>query len=138
MVLGLPYQYCFVLRCCHSRDCLHPFCLKSISRPASWFPGGPSLSYIPFPILDPDQPWGSTTCIKCTGRICYGHFLKPEEAETSSLTPMLKPPSTIIKEAFSKSTEEECKSIAFIQDLAKKCLLPPDEVQIWLDHLLLC
>lgn len=87
----------FMLKCCYKPDCLHPFC-SSAGRILHWFPNGPPISYVPLPIPDPDQPWGSTTCSKCEGR-CYGHFISSEKAQSSTILPMNEPPSSIIKKS---------------------------------------
>ena len=101
---------------------------------SNWFPSGPSISYIPFPIPEPEKPWGSSACDKCAGIICSGHFLMPEKAEVSTLPVMCKPPSAITKQGFI-SLKDQHPSDAFIQDMARQCLLPSDEVQIWIEHL---
>ena len=44
-----------------------------------WYSGGPCVSYLPLPILDPERPWGKADCNDCGGQ-CHGHFLKPEQA----------------------------------------------------------
>lgn len=132
MVQGLPAQYLFYLKCCLDVDCTHPFCNQQVSV-STWFPGGPQLSYLPFPVPDPSQPWGNSNCSRCEGQ-CSGHFLPPDKAIVAQLSPMKMPPSQVLKEIFdglSDDISEECVLAA-----AKKCLLPPAEVKIWFDHLL--
>ena len=82
------------------------------------------------PISDPSYPWGGTNYSKCKEKICYGHFLKPEEALKSRVTPM-KPPSLILREAY----EELKGKDPFIEEMAKANLPPPEEVGFWFDHL---
>ena len=132
-VFDLPSQYCFMLKCCYEPDCEHPVCSGGDSRVSNWFPNGPSISYIPLPIPDPDKPWGSSTCDKCAG-MCSGHFLMPEKAEVSTLPAMCKPPSAIIKEGF-MALKGQSPSDTFIRNMAKQCLLPSEEVEIWVEHL---
>ena len=127
---NLPVQYCFMLKCCYKPSCPHPFCCVGDSQSLQWFPGGPDITFIPLPIPDPDQPWGSTNCKKCDGT-CYGHFLNI--SKEYHLPAMSKPPSVIMKEAFQGLNGEPSPS--FIAELAKKCLLPPDEVSFWIEHL---
>ena len=131
MVPDLPAQYVFYLKCCCQQECSHPLCQRSLSV-HSWFPEGPPLSYLPFPIPDPDRPWGGV-CHQCKGK-CYGHFLSPDKAlSTKTPLPMKKPPSFRLKEAYDKLKTQP--NASDINDIAKEVLLPPDEVKIWFDHL---
>ncbi len=114
------------------KECLHPFCISGQPMP-QWFSGGPPVSYIPLPIPDPDLHRGSMSCSKCTS-FCSGHFLIPEKAETSHLDPMTQPPSVIIKKAFLE-LQGESPSDEFIQNWSKQCLLPINEVKMWLNYL---
>ena len=59
-VPNLPVQYCFMLKCCYKAGCPHPFCCAGNSLALQWFPDGPTVTYIPLPIPDPNQQWGST------------------------------------------------------------------------------
>ena len=81
-------------KCCYDPNCIHPVCsgAGSTSSDLHWFGGGPTVSYVPLPIPDPNQPWGSTKCKE----VCYGHFLTPDKVE-SSTSPPIDPPSSIIK-----------------------------------------
>lgn len=98
LVTGLPpTQYVFFLKCCQQNDCPHPLCHQSNFGEQTWFPGGPPLSYLPVPVPDPAQPWGSKDCTQCQG-VCHGHFLSPQEAMDSELPGMTKPPSQLIKD----------------------------------------
>ena len=47
---------------------------------------------------------------------------------------MMKPPSTILKEEFN-SLKEEDPSESLLEEVAKKTLLPVNEVILWFDHL---
>lgn len=129
---GLPPQYVFYLKCL-VKNCSHPFCQHNsdLELPSIWFPGGPSLDYVPLPIADPSQPWCSTNCSECK-KTCYGYFLSPEEALKSSITP-IKPRSQILKKAYDKLKEDP--SDAYINEIAKATLLPPEEVGYWFEHL---
>ena len=128
-------QYIFFLKCCHESDCIHPMCSsqQSSSEARTWFPGGPSLSYTPLPIPDHTRPWGSLDCQVCKG-ICHGHFLSPENALLSNLSPMSKPPSEILRDAFNQLGAES-PSEDFITEIAQKTLLPKEKVNLWFDHL---
>lgn len=121
-----PSQYIFSLVCCLQPECVHPVCNSQvITQLPPWYEGGPPVSCIPLPIPDPDRPWGGMNCDQCKGA-CYGHFLKPLEALTSSLSPMTVPPSGLLKEAFKAlhkypPSHEECVA------LSRKVLLSPDQ-----------
>ena len=130
-----------MLKCCYKPTFPHPFCCVGDSQSLRWFPDGPNITFIPLPIPDPDQPWGSTNYKKCDGT-CYGHLLNISStcyghllniSKEYHLPAMSKPPSVIMKEAFQGLNGEPSPS--FIVELAKKCLLPSDEVSFWIEHL---
>ena len=130
LVPKLPMQYLFFLVCCFQRGCCHPICRahengEPVDLP-KWFEGGPSVSYLPIPIPDPNRPWGASDCMDCNGT-CAGHYLKPVEALHSSLPSMIQPASVILKEEFVK-LKGASPSSAFIEEVAKKVLLLPAEV----------
>ena len=132
MVPNLPVQYTFYLKCCRKQDCSHPLC-EQTSEEMCWFPNGPRLSHLPFPIPDPARPWGNPECTSCKG-ICHGHFLLPEAALASEVSPMVQPPSQILKEEFDKL--QSCKpSDDCIRTVANRSLLPTEEVEMWFEHL---
>ena len=97
----LPSKNIFYLLCCLEKDCLHPFCQLQNSAIPNWFNTGPSLSYFPLPIPDPERTFGNQNCTQCSD-CCSGHFLnmKPGPEYVDSLTPMVQPPSEMIKAAF--------------------------------------
>ena len=132
MVSNYPTQYVFQLICCYQPTCIHHFCrtgnFKDLPK---WFLGGPNVSYIPMPIPDPARQWGSINCPKCTGK-CYGHFLEPNIAMLSPLKCLSKPPSSYIKEIVDKNDHLSDREI---EDISKAVLLPPEEVEIWIQHL---
>lgn len=61
--------------------------------------------------------------------------MQPPEALHSSLNPMAKPPSQLIKEVFHSDTFHYPPTDEFCLTVAKKTLLSVDEVKHWLDHL---
>ncbi len=137
MVKDLPVQYLFFLVCCGKLACVHPICQRQsreggLSIPR-WYNGGPDIHFLPFPIPDNNRRWGAPDCPDCKGE-CHGHYLKPEEAMKSSLQPMRKPPSAILKTAFAKLKGKR-PSQEKIVELAKETLLSVHEVEIWFDHL---
>ena len=132
-VPNLPGQYAFVLICCLNTQCSHPICKKGdLSELPKWYDGGPSISTFPLPIPDPQRCWGSSNCTDCSGP-CTGHFLKPMDALSSSLSPMV-PPSVILKEAFDALEKYPPEESLYLQ-LAQRTLLKVEEVKIWLEHL---
>ena len=59
MVIDLPLQYLFISVCCFSKDCPHPRCQNGqSSSEITWFPGGPSITWVPLPVPDLKRPWG--------------------------------------------------------------------------------
>ena len=69
-------------------------------------------------------------CAECKG-VCSGHFLKDIESDSS---PMVQPPSMILKKAF-QSLKGVTPTAEQVNKLAEQCLLPTEEVTMWLDHL---
>ena len=69
-----------------------------------------------------------------TGGQCHGHFLKPEQAIGSTLSAMRHPPSTLLKE-FHQNLKGASPTQTQLLEMSKKCLLPINEVEMWLEHL---
>ena len=131
---SLPQQYLFGLLCCFEGECPHPVCqLGKEGTPVEWYPGGPKLGFIPMPIPDPECAWGNDSCSKCNG-FCAGHYLKPDQTLTSDLPSMSLPPSSLLKE-FHLSLHGKDPTECMLKDVAKKCMLTINEVEIWLKHL---
>ncbi|WAR02457.1 hypothetical protein MAR_009015 [Mya arenaria] len=75
-----------------------------------WFPGGPPLTFLPFPVPDGDKRPGS----------CPNHEHCGQGVEL--------PPSDVLQKAHSDgSTDAGVLSV--------ECTLPVEKVNIWLDHL---
>ena len=135
MVPNLPSQYVFCLRCCYSPDCHHVLCKKG--RPLvmpCWFPGGPPVDIIPFPVPDSSRPWGMKDCSSCKG-VCSGHFIKPDKTLSnvcSSTAAHLKPPSVVIKEFIAHNDSPNDQELS---ELAKSVLLSVEDVKLWVEHL---
>ena len=135
MVTGLP-SYIFYLICCYNSDCPHPRCHSGPPQDVlTWFPGGPPLTHLPLPLLDPEHPWGNPTCSSCKG-FCSGHYTTQlvDVTDNGALTKIAQPPSVTLKQLFSSDN-----NIVFdeekVQSAAKEVLLPPEECKIWLQHL---
>ena len=108
MVHNLPSSYIFMLVCCFKNDCCNPSFAISCYMVSRW-----SLcnSYtIPYPIQDPERPWGNDKCPDCSG-FCAGHYKLSliDVSDEAAIKSVLKPPSTYIKEVFNikKSVTEE-------------------------------
>lgn len=135
MVPGLPSQYVFMLVCCYKPQCCHPVC--KIGPPPSihtWYSGGPPVTKLPLPVVDLERPWGGEKCQSCEGT-CSGHYktVLTDVTDESALRSIALPPSTILKEMFSKSRNPDTTD--FIQEAAEKALLNTDDTRIWLQHL---
>ena len=134
MVKGRPQNYIFYLMCSYQPQCPHPRCKaaqegKNEELTFSWYPGGPLLSYLPWPSKDPNRPWRNTCCMTCKGGFCNGDVINGDRS-------VVVPPSLILKEYFT----ELCKSESSISDeminmAAKETLLSCDEVRLWINHL---
>ena len=137
MVCGLP-SYLFFLLCCYKDDCPHPRC-QSGPRPSTlnWYTDGPPISHLPLPVPDPERPWGSNSCSSCTG-FCSGHYktLFLDVTDSHAVSAVAKPPSATLKQLFSSNKGKV--SDEMVENAAKKVLLPPNECQIWLNHLQTC
>ena len=128
MMQGLPSQYLFYLLCSKCKaapDSLYPIC-QGGQEVTQWYEGGPLLSCLHLPIPDSSRPWGSN-CSECKGHCC-DHFLKPMEALTS-LKPMFEPPSAVLATAF-KDLKGDSPPDSLIEELARKTLLPSNEVKL--------
>lgn len=95
-----------------------------------WFPGGPSLSSIPLPLPDPAHPWGSSNCSTYSG-LCTGHYLKPKGLSQSNA--MVYKATVYYSEGQSLAGTDPSKDL--LEGVAKKTLLPVNEVSLWLYHL---
>ena len=93
----LPSQYIFLLTCCYKKGCPHPLCKEGcLPQEVRWFPGGPTVNQNLLPVPDPSRPLGDSNCKSCP-KTCSGHFLPPEQALESNETPMVYPPSAVLK-----------------------------------------
>lgn len=134
---GAPTKYVFYLYCCYEKDCIHPCCKQG--RPEvepTWYTGGPPLSFLPLPMVDPERPFGSSDCSQCKG-VCTGHYLKPEQlrkafASGTYIAP--KPPSEVLLSAM-KNLKYEIPHENGILELSREVLLSPEETRMWCEHL---
>ena len=122
MIGHLPSQYIFMLTCCYKPGCTHPVCKKGEpTEPVNWYVGGPPIATLPFPAKDDERPGHyKTSYINVNNSECVKSIMQP--------------PSTIIKQEFSKLINYP-PSDTFIQRLSKKVMLTSDSVMFWLDHL---
>ena len=100
---------------------------------STWFPKGPSFDFFPFPMIDNRRPWGRSDCKDCKGE-CQGHYITDMDRllqlHSSAKIVRAMPPSAVIEEAYSKTP-----NLTNFEDLARKCCLSQDDVQMWWDHL---
>jgi len=64
----------FVLHCCFDEDCTHPVCKEGKLQNEMWYPGEPSLAFIPFPVPGPDCSFNSSDCPNCGTNYC-GYYI---------------------------------------------------------------
>ena len=135
MVPNLPDKYVFFLKCC----CQPGFCQKKVANPSTdipstWYPNGPPVSSLPLPVLDFQRGWGQTDCPDCVGS-CHGHYLKVTDDFTDNEKFIATPPSVVISNFFGQKRQKIWNDRE-VEQLARDVLLPPSEVNIWLQHLL--
>ena len=134
MVEGLPSQYLFHLVCCGQPSCCHPVCCSGEKELPQWFPGGPSVKYLPLPVPDPRRPWGNPACSSCGGE-CFGHYVLPDQAlQLKDAKAVVKPPSVVLKEGYLKLKGKE-PTKDYIEQMARVTLLSLRDVEMWFDHL---
>ena len=132
MLKQLPSQYIFFLLPCYRSDCPHQVCQHGQpSAGATWFEGGPPITYLPLPVQDEDRSWGQQ-CNSCSE--CYGHYLDPEQAYSTPTSIATSPPSGVISDLF-KSLHGAKPSQQQIKDTAEQVLLSPADVEMWLEHI---
>ena len=102
-------------------------------RLPKWHVNGPSFRFFPYPVIDVTKPWGSP-CNSCSNK-CAGHYVTDIDAllELQSNKKAIRalPPSVLIEEAF----KHGCAEGENTKNLAKKCCLSVEEVQMWVTHL---
>ena len=117
----------------HKESCLHPCCQAGRpSEPLRWYQGGPLITALPYPVPDPEHPWGSTLCQTCTSSSqCFGHYKSVfvDVTDSVALRKLQQPPSAMLKEYFNNYNEYT------IECISKNVLLPVEECKIWLEHL---
>ena len=130
LVEGYPQQYIYFLLACFKPGCPHGLCRRLVGSSRNdfcWFSNGPPLLQLPLPVVDPARPWGGSSCTECKGH-CAGHYLKPEQSLVLRSEPS-EPPSSVILQAYKTNTIDN------VEELARKVLLPTEEVQLWIQHL---
>ena len=121
---------CFILRCCLQLGSLHPLCLKAEDGPDcvipnAWFPSGPTFTYLPMPVPDPER---CSNFLECGGS-CHGHYMKPEDLMMGhNMHEAAPPPSAVIRDF---SHQKKRATDNKVTELARRLLLPVR----WLAHL---
>ncbi len=136
MIQDLPNQYIFMLLCCFKAECSHPLCKKG--QPTvfpTWYCGGPPITQLPLPVLDPDRPWGNPSCDTCKDN-CTGHYKieMVDVRDKKALLSIAPPPSSVLKDEFSKMKEYP-PTEQYFKRTAAKVLLSPDTTRLWVEHL---
>ena len=133
MITDLPSQYVFFLICCYKKGCTHELCQAGEPvEPITWYPGGPTIHHLPFPILDEDRPWGNTQCTSCKG-FCAGHYkiLTIDVTAKAEKKKIIQPPSIVLKRLLPKILSHEMS----IKEAAKSVLIPEEDCKIWIEHI---
>ena len=111
--------------------------MRNLPIPISWYEQGPSCSFFPYPVADVTRPWGGLNCSSCVGE-CHGHYVtditKLLQLFADGKAIRCSPPSEVLLN-FHKSLNGRCVEETDVNRLAKKCLLPKDDVKLWLQHL---
>lgn len=132
----VPRKYIFYLTCCYKKHCIHPRCKMGLpEEKPTWYPGGPLLSYLPLPAINPERPFGREDCQQCKST-CSGHYLKPgplHKSVSSGASKTVKPPSEVILGKFQKYGK--VPSEAIIKETAREVCLTVEEVHMWFQHL---
>ena len=112
--------------------------IKDLPVPVKWSSDGVSLSPFPYPIKDENRgPANNTECKQCA-KMCFGHYVTDLKeyvtlfSESKAIRSL--PPSQIIQEYY-RENKDVNHSDDDIDTLARRCLLSPDDVKLWLDHL---
>lgn len=137
-VKSVAEKYVFLLVPCYKNGCIHPLCKKGKPRSEIvWYENSLPISLLPLPVPDESRPWGGS-CNKCSG-FCTGHFLQPEQCfqhiKEKGIKDCLVPPSVVLKKAFQNAVEKNQDPDKIVPELAKKTLLPTEEVRMWFEHL---
>ena len=115
MVTNLPSQYAFALHACHEAGCPHPVCRSGDGQEfLLWYPGGPPVTYIPFPV-PANETWGSSECRTCKDNgkmMCHGHYMTPQESiehivKRGGSGEVRLPPSQVLKDFVDRNKEKE-------------------------------
>ena len=126
---SIPSKYAFILKCCGSKDCIHPSCTGQ-PIDIQWFEGGPSIGEIsPTPVID-SRFDVNVLCTSCSKRDCAGHYKSTIPERNDKHAPV---PSVLLSNEVQSSAKFDMKRI---QKLGKQCILPPKTVQFYVNHLL--
>ena len=126
-----------MLQCCLEDDCIHPVCKEGKLKNETWYPGGPSITFVPLPVPDPARPFNGGNCSDCGTHYCYGHYVKYDKVLSRFLEQgkcdYVAPPSVILLETYNKYKAIPPQPV--VMETAQKTLLPKEEVFMWFEHL---
>ena len=126
---SIPSKYLFLLKCCGQAGCIHPLC-SGEPLDIKWHKNGPSCLTLPTPVVDVEPSSDDTPCVRCNETGCSGHYKK--ELPTSDDIPAPIPSVVIANEVDENSNFDASR----VKQIAKKCLLPPQTVLFYVNHLL--
>lgn len=130
-------KYVFMLQCCLEDDCIHPVCKEGKLKNETWYPGDPSITFVPLPVPDPARPFNGGNCSDCGTHYCYGHYMKYDKVLARFLKQgkcdYVAPPSVVLLETYNKYRAIPPQPV--VMETAQKTLLPKEEVFMWFEHL---
>lgn len=126
---SIPSKYLFLLKCCGQAGCIHPLC-SGTPLHMTWYKDGPSCSFLPIPVVDVEPSCGDTPCKRCDKTGCHGHYKKTLPNIDDVAAPI---PSVVIANEVAKSIHFDANRV---KGIAEKCLLPPQTVQFYINHLM--
>ena len=106
---------------------------KALPIPAKWFPGGLSFSLFHYPVANETRK--GPGCENC-GDECSGHYFTDLTIYINLYSQAKAIRSQPPRSDSLRLQQEEWKFFGLrYPKPARKCLLPPEEVKLWLEHL---
>jgi hypothetical protein len=136
------YQQCphvFYLGCCFIPECPHPVCKAADGSLPLWYPTGPAVSTILWPMRDNEVSGENCKSGECQNiGHCYGHYMQPEQILQTNVTYKAEdmlPPSKILDREFAQDIKAGTfPSERRIEELAHLVCLTIDEIKYYFNH----